>query len=76
MTAEKLIFRKGLQVPADLDAGSEPQCDTEHVWQIPEHHNSEGRICTGSGGLVYTTDLTREQPPTTVCDFCSQEFTQ
>lgn len=76
MTAEKLIPREDLKVPVDLDTGSEPQCDTEKVWQIPTHDNNEGQICTGSGDLVYTTGLIHERPPTTVCNFCSQEFTQ
>jgi len=76
MIFDKLRHLDDIHVPTDLDEGSEPECNTEDVWQIPPYMNTEGNSCVGSNGLIYNTGLTNEQPPTTICSFCGQKFTQ
>ena len=73
---EKLIHRTDIHVPVDLDIGSEPQCDTLNVWQLPMHTNALRELCIGSNNLIYTTDLTNEEPPTAPCNFCNKVFSQ
>jgi len=74
MSNEKLIKRRDLRVPSDLDEGSEPQCNTVDVWQIPKHANNLGAHCRGSLDLVYNTGLICERPPKAPCAICGRIF--
>lgn len=72
---ERLKRIKG-HVPNDLDAGQEPQCNTEFSWVLPEHNGPNGRRCVGSGTLVYNTRLTSDSPfgQSAPCNFCNKTF--
>ena len=74
MANEKLIKRRDLRVPSDLDEGSEPQCNGLDVWQIPDHNNNRGMHCRGSLDLVYNTGLISESPAKAPCAVCGRIF--
>lgn len=74
MNPESLIYRPDLRVPIDLNEGSEPECNEEGVWQVPEHNLPNGERCVGSSGLVYNVGLTSENPPHAPCGICGHPF--